>query len=231
MQGNELSLIVGEPDGDDSPVSIKAYANTANFEEIDIAACQSVVHKMDAALISEGVSKLLKDDPNPTESRDFIEAGEIPAEILDAILEVEDAENARLPDPATINTAPGCDTIWRVIELRPELSMLKEALEKANLFTIISNPNLTATFFAPTNGAFKVVWILWVSRRHNLGWKDFNMVDFDFFNEIGILSLFHKALLLFEPKLNALQYHQGRGRSLTSDWSEHWGQHWHGSDA
>ncbi|CAD7697034.1 unnamed protein product [Ostreobium quekettii] len=86
---------------------------------------------------------------------EFTNSTALPDGMLTDLIQVVEEEIAKLPDESTIDTEPGCTTIVRAVEMRPELSVLKDAFDKGGFFRVVSNSNLSATFLAPTNEAFK----------------------------------------------------------------------------
>lgn len=89
------------------------------------------------------------------------QASELPPEILKVVSQVEDAEKAKQKENKKSKKSADCDTVWKIIEQRPELSSLKKSVKHVNFQNIVNDPDLAATFFAPTNEAFKVNAISW----------------------------------------------------------------------
>ena len=176
VQDDGAYLTVGQSNFESDAITIEGFAGRANLAEKDIVACDSVIHIVDRILISEEISNKMSamdkgrngitqrregealDEPPEATRSQIADDSNLPEEVLEALVSAESTGSAEQKDGSTVNTAPGCDTIWRAIELRPELSSLKEALGNANLFDVVTNADLTATFFAPDNGAFKVFW-------------------------------------------------------------------------
>lgn len=169
-QDGTASLSVGQSDIDIDGITIEGFAGKANIVEEDIVACKSVIHIVDKVIISkqvlDGAMSEQQDSggfqqtaegavPVPEgRSSQIADASNLPSDILDAL---SDNENAEITiQRGQSDALPECDTIWDVVMLHPELSVLKEAFEKANFFPVVGNPNMTVAFFAPTNGAFKV---------------------------------------------------------------------------
>lgn len=77
----------------------------------------------------------------------------LPKEIQDVLIRLDKGNGMGEPNPA-IQQPTDCETVWRAIETRPDLSLLKEAIENGQLYQAVSDPNLEVTMLAPNNEGF-----------------------------------------------------------------------------
>lgn len=138
LQGEPLSLTVRDSGLEDPSINIEAFENTANFLISDIVACQSIVHVMDAVMISESAAELIQNGGNSAENNES-EGG-------------AERGSASAPDTSV------CTTALESVQDIPALSALTDAIQRALLGTIFANPGFSATIFAPNNKAFQVLW-------------------------------------------------------------------------